>query len=121
MCRSPRKFALVAIQLSLDAAQGRPSIGGCNGANPTLGCSGSPFRRRRFLYGSSISLLWWGARHDTDYRHCGPSLEGLIFRQPQRVRAAPLTTAERGDSPQQAAVLDAAEGRGCGMDTSRLV
>src|ERR1700730_236621 len=78
MCRSPRKFALVAIQLSLDAAQGCPSIGGCNGANPTLGCSGSPFRRRWFLHGSSISLLWWGARHDTDYRHCGPSLEGLI-------------------------------------------
>jgi len=50
---------------------------GANGANPALGCSGSPLRRRWFLSGCSVPLLWRRTRHDTDNRYCGPSVERL--------------------------------------------
>jgi hypothetical protein len=33
------------------------------------------------FYGRSVRLLWWGARHHTDNRHCGASVEGLIVHE----------------------------------------
>ena len=52
-----------------------------DGANPTLNCSGSPFRRRWFLYGPSLPLFRWGPQHDIGDRHYSPSVAGLIVRK----------------------------------------
>ena len=71
------------------------------GANPTLGYSGSAVRRRRFLYGSSLPLLWRGARHDIDNRYYSPSVEGLTRllaryeRPPQLAASSFLGAASR--------------------------
>jgi hypothetical protein len=54
------------------------SIGGNNGTNPTLDCSGSAFRWRWFLYGPSVPLLWRGTRHYIGDCHYSASVEGLI-------------------------------------------
>jgi len=53
------------------------SLEGYNGANPAFGCSGSSFRGWRFLYGSSIPLLWRGSQHDIGDRNYRPIVEGL--------------------------------------------
>src|ERR1017187_5968490 len=55
-------------------------LGGYNGANPTLGCSSSPFLWWWLLSGSSLPLLWRGPRQRIDNRYFSPSVEGLTRR-----------------------------------------
>ena len=57
--------------------QRRRGIGGYNGVNPALGCFGSTFWRRWFLYGPSLPLLRRGPQRDSGDRYYSPSVEGL--------------------------------------------
>ena len=74
--KNDRTIAIRYIIHDADAQRIR-RIGGYNGANSALGCSGSTFWRRWFLYGPSLPLLWRGPRHDIGDRYCRPAIEAL--------------------------------------------
>src|SRR5664279_3261110 len=50
---------------------------GYDGANPTLGYSGSRFWWRWLLSRRSLPFIRWGPRHDIGDRYYRPSVEGL--------------------------------------------
>jgi hypothetical protein len=104
-----RTIAVRNIIRDVDAQRLR-RIGGYNGANPTLGCSGSTFWRRWFLYGASLPLLWRGPRHDIGDRYYSPSVEGLT----------PLV-ARYDRPPQLAASFISNQARNVAIGTSRQI
>src|SRR5664279_1958891 len=62
---------------------------GYDGANPTLGYSGSRFWWRGLLSWRSLPFVRWGPRHDIGDRYYRPSAEGLTGRAaPVPVRSA---------------------------------
>ena len=73
-------------------------IGGYNGVNSALGCSGSTFWRRWFLYGPSLPLLWWGPQPDSGDSYFGHFVQRLIgvqrYLRNYRLVIAELLSAE---------------------------